>query len=66
MGKGKIAVQVGHATLTASEEAKRRYPDWWNHWFREGQAKVVVKVDSESALRDLLHYRHPTEKKGQE
>jgi len=53
MGKGKIAVQVGHATLTASEEAKRRHPDWWNQWFHEGQAKVVVKVDSESALRDL-------------
>ena len=53
MGKGKIAVQVGHATLTASEEAKRRHPDWWSQWFHEGQAKVVVKVDSESALRDL-------------
>ena len=53
MGKGKIAVQVGHATLTASEEAKRRHPDWWHQWFHEGQAKVVVKVDSESALRDL-------------
>ena len=53
MGKGKIAVQVGHATLTASEEARRQHPDWWNQWFREGQAKVVVKVNSESALDGL-------------
>jgi PTH2 family peptidyl-tRNA hydrolase len=53
MGKGKIAVQVGHATLTVSEQAKRRHPEWWTKWFEEGQAKVVVKVDSERALDDL-------------
>jgi PTH2 family peptidyl-tRNA hydrolase len=53
MGKGKIAVQVGHATITVSEEAKRHRPDWWKQWFDEGQRKVVVKVESESELRDI-------------
>jgi PTH2 family peptidyl-tRNA hydrolase len=53
MGKGKIAVQVGHATLTVSEETKRRHPEWWNKWFNEGQCKVVVKVKSESELQEL-------------
>lgn len=53
MGKGKIAVQVGHATITASEEARRHHPDWWKQWFNEGQCKVVVKVNSESELHDL-------------
>ncbi len=53
MGKGKIAVQVGHATITVSEQAKRERPDWWNHWFNEGQRKVVVKVSTESDLWKL-------------
>ncbi len=53
MGKGKIAVQVAHATITVSEEAKRQRPKWWRCWFDEGQRKVVVKVDSESDLRRL-------------
>ena len=53
MGKGKIAVQVGHATLLASEEAKREHSDWWKRWFAEGQCKVAVRVDSESDLRRL-------------
>jgi len=53
MGKGKVAVQVGHASVSASEETRRRRPDWWKAWFDEGQRKVVVKVDSESALDEL-------------
>jgi PTH2 family peptidyl-tRNA hydrolase len=53
MGKGKIAVQVGHATVTVGEETRRQHPDWWREWFREGQCKVVVKVNSESDLFDL-------------
>lgn len=53
MGKGKIAVQVGHATVTASEETRREHPDWWKAWFNEGQCKVVVKVNSESELHGL-------------
>ena len=53
MGKGKIAVQVGHASVTASEETRRRRPEWWRAWFDEGQCKVVVKVSSEDELDDL-------------
>jgi PTH2 family peptidyl-tRNA hydrolase len=53
MGKGKIAVQVGHATITASEETRRRHPDWWKEWLNEGQCKVVVKVNSEGELHTL-------------
>jgi PTH2 family peptidyl-tRNA hydrolase len=53
MGKGKVAVQVAHATLTASEETKHRHPDWWKNWFNEGQCKVVVKVKSEEDLDRL-------------
>jgi PTH2 family peptidyl-tRNA hydrolase len=53
MGKGKIAVQVGHATIMAAEEARGRHPQWWKAWFNEGQCKVVVKVSSEDELRAL-------------
>jgi len=61
MGKGKIAVQVGHATLTVAEQTRRQHPDWWREWFHEGQAKVVVKVSSES---DLLNLRRSAEELG--
>jgi len=53
MGKGKIAVQVGHASVTASEETRRQRPDWWKAWFEEGQCKVAVKVSSETDLDNL-------------
>ncbi len=53
MGKGKVAVQVGHATVTAGEETRRQHPEWWREWFKEGQCKVVVKVNSERELLDL-------------
>jgi PTH2 family peptidyl-tRNA hydrolase len=53
MGKGKIAVQVGHASVTASEETRRRRPEWWRAWFNEGQCKIVVKVNSEGELDAL-------------
>jgi len=53
MGKGKIAVQVGHASITAAEETRHHHPDWWKQWFNEGQCKVVVKVNSERELEDL-------------
>ena len=53
MGKGKIAVQVGHAVITAAEETKRAHPDWWQRWFDEGQCKVAVKVTGESDLSKL-------------
>ena len=53
MGKGKIAVQVGHASVTAADETRKRRPEWWRAWLDEGQRKVVVKVNSESELEHL-------------
>jgi PTH2 family peptidyl-tRNA hydrolase len=53
MGKGKIAVQVGHAAITAAEETRRMHPEWWHKWFEEGQCKVAVKVAGESDLDRL-------------
>jgi PTH2 family peptidyl-tRNA hydrolase len=46
MSKGKMAAQVAHAAVSASEEARKKYPDWWKEWMDEGQKKAVVKIDS--------------------
>jgi len=50
MSCGKAAAQACHASLTASEEARRRRPSWWKAWMREGQRKIVLRVDSEEEL----------------
>lgn len=54
MSVGKTAAQVGHAAVSAAEEARVRHPSWWGAWMREGQCKVVVRVDGEGELRRLM------------
>jgi len=53
MGKGKLAAQAAHASLSAAEEAMRRREQWYTEWKSSGQMKVVVKVSSEEELQDL-------------
>lgn len=53
MGKGKLAAQVAHASLSAAESAQQRNQDWYSAWKRGGQAKIVLKVASEGDLRDV-------------
>lgn len=55
MSRGKIAVQVAHAAVSAAEEARKHALASWRGWLWEGQKKVAVKVSSEEellALRD--------------
>ncbi len=54
MGKGKLAAQVAHASLSAAEEAMKRHEVWYEEWKEEGQKKVVLKVRSEEELRELF------------
>lgn len=54
MGKGKVAAQVAHASLTAAEAAQQKKRGWYDGWKEGGQAKIVLKVESENALRDLF------------
>jgi PTH2 family peptidyl-tRNA hydrolase len=54
MGKGKVAAQVAHASLSAAEEAHERKPKWYEGWKKEGQAKIVLRAESEGELRELL------------
>jgi PTH2 family peptidyl-tRNA hydrolase len=53
MSKGKIAAQVGHAALSASEYARKNRPEWWSSWIKEGQCKIAVKIKSEQEFLDL-------------
>ncbi|MEM3462579.1 MAG: peptidyl-tRNA hydrolase Pth2 [Candidatus Bathyarchaeia archaeon] len=50
MGKGKLAAQVAHAAVAAAEEAREKFPSWWGEWMREGQKKVVLRVEGEEEL----------------
>jgi PTH2 family peptidyl-tRNA hydrolase len=53
MSRGKMAVQVAHGSLSASENARRSHQEVWRAWYREGQKKVAVKVASEEELLEL-------------
>ncbi|MCD6444154.1 peptidyl-tRNA hydrolase [Candidatus Bathyarchaeota archaeon] len=53
MSCGKLSAQVAHAAVAASEEARRKHLEWFEAWLREGQRKVVLKVNSLEELRVL-------------
>jgi PTH2 family peptidyl-tRNA hydrolase len=53
MSRGKMAVQVAHGSVSASENARVSHQDVWRAWYREGQKKVAVKVSSEEELLEL-------------
>lgn len=53
MGRGKIAAQVGHASVMALERARASHPGWAEAWLGSGQAKVVVRVSDPRELQGL-------------
>ncbi|GGI99626.1 peptidyl-tRNA hydrolase [Halobellus salinus] len=50
MGRGKLAAQVAHASLSAYEDTSDRTRKQWKG---EGQKKIVLKADGESELFGL-------------
>ena len=55
MGKGKIAAQVAHASVSALEKTRAIHPEWVSEWLREGQKKVILKVNSEDDLIQIYN-----------
>ncbi len=53
MGKGKLAAQSSHASLSSFQKTSRKEPEIAKRWEAEGQKKVVLKVQSEA---ELLEY----------
>lgn len=52
MGKGKIAAQAAHASVSAFLLASKKHPRLVKKWLPY-QKKVVLKVNSEQELLDL-------------
>lgn len=55
MSKGKMAVQVAHASVSAAEDSRTRFSTWWRNWLIQGQRKVVVKVKSKDELIKIFN-----------
>ena len=53
IGRGKIAVQCSHAAVSAAEDARVRFPEWWRGWLEEGQCKIALKVADLETLLNL-------------
>ena len=53
IGRGKIAVQCAHAAVSAADQARVAFHDWWKGWINEGQAKIALKVPDLNAILDL-------------
>ncbi|CAL8078111.1 unnamed protein product [Calicophoron daubneyi] len=53
MGKGKIAAQCSHATLSCFEDAQQSHPELLEAWEDQGQPKIVLKANSYEELELL-------------
>ncbi|MFA6489794.1 MAG: peptidyl-tRNA hydrolase Pth2 [Candidatus Micrarchaeia archaeon] len=54
MGKGKLAGQTAHASVSALRKAETRSPEAVEQWEEQGQKKIVLKVGSEDELFALF------------
>ncbi|BAN90510.1 peptidyl-tRNA hydrolase Pth2 [Aeropyrum camini] len=63
MGRGKAAAQAAHASCGAvfliMESGRPEWRRWLESWRRQGQAKVVLRVDSLHELQEI--YRRAVE-----
>ena len=55
MGKGKIAVQVAHASLSSAEIVKKHDHNIFKRWTLNGQAKIALKVQSLEELLEIYN-----------
>jgi PTH2 family peptidyl-tRNA hydrolase len=53
LSTGKVAAQVGHASVACALKAQKGKRTWFRAWMDEGQRKVVLRVDGRDALLDL-------------
>ena len=53
MGKGKLATQVAHASVTAFYKTLENNRSLGIKWIEEGQKKIVLKVSSEEELNNI-------------
>lgn len=61
LSKGKLAVQVAHASVNCAMQASRSKRTLYDEWYRGGQKKIVAKV---ATMRELLELKSMAEAKG--
>ena len=61
LSKGKLAVQVAHASVNCAMQASRSKGGLYDEWYRSGQKKIVAKV---ATMRELLELKSMAEAKG--
>lgn len=61
MGKGKIAAQVGHASVELALRAQKMDKKAFDTWMSGGQKKVVVKVSNKD---ELIRYMNEARSNG--
>ena len=52
LSKGKLAVQVAHASVICALKSKNE-KKWFKPWYDEGQRKIVVKAENLEMLYEL-------------
>ncbi len=59
MGIGKTSSQAAHAAVLGVENTRCLRRNWVETWLEEGQAKIILKVNS---LQELAEIRNDAEK----
>ncbi|PIN99868.1 aminoacyl-tRNA hydrolase [archaeon CG10_big_fil_rev_8_21_14_0_10_43_11] len=54
MQAGKLVAQGAHASVDAAEKARKKSPDTYEQWTREGMKKIVLKVMSKEEIVELF------------
>ncbi len=54
LSKGKLAAQVGHASVDCALRAQKYDRKNFDAWYERGQKKTVLKAASERELKELL------------
>jgi PTH2 family peptidyl-tRNA hydrolase len=53
MGTGKTVAQGAHASLMSYLETAKSHKDIADQWIKEGEKKIVLKIDDEEKMRRL-------------
>lgn len=58
MGKGKIAAQAGHASVSSVMNCGRKNPGLLDLWLSQGQKKICLKVGTADELENIAARAH--------
>lgn len=53
MSAGKAAAQASHASLMAFLQSAQKYPQKIEDWFKTGQGKIILEVNSEDEIKQI-------------